>query len=144
MKRIEESDLVLKYSKRCIRRAFYDVLSSAKKRDELVCGVYTAAEVLRRRGVKDVQFCVLVQSDDPANHVFCRLIEAYCCENRIQVIKVDRAEVLTYLCDDNPSDFHHCVLVQNSTALVEEDSMALQVLLNYTKYKEAKSVLKIG
>lgn len=55
-----------------------------------------------------------MQSDDPANHVFCRLIEAYCCENKIQVIKVDRAEVLTYLCDDNPSDFHHCVLVQVS------------------------------
>jgi hypothetical protein len=59
-----------------------------------------------------VQFCILVKSDDPANQVFCRLIEAYCCENRIKVIKVDSGVTLTLMADETIDEVHHCVLVQ--------------------------------
>jgi hypothetical protein len=37
-----------RYGKKTVRKAFADVISSAKKRSELVCGVYEAAQVLRR------------------------------------------------------------------------------------------------
>ncbi|CAB4000571.1 Growth arrest and DNA damage-inducible GADD45 gamma [Paramuricea clavata] len=146
MKRIEEDGgFVLRYGKRTVRKAFADVISSAKKRSELVCGVYEAAQVLRRGGAENVQFCILVKSDDPANQVFCRLIEAYCCENRIKVIKVDSGVTLTLMADETTDEVHHCVLVQKPTELLEEQTrLAQQILACYMKNRETRSVLKIS
>ncbi len=59
-----------------------------------------------------MQFCILVKSDDPANQVFCRLIEAYCCENRIKVVKVDCGVTLTLMTEEPTDEIHHCVLIQ--------------------------------
>ncbi|XP_028413048.1 growth arrest and DNA damage-inducible protein GADD45 alpha-like [Dendronephthya gigantea] len=146
MKRIEEDDgFVLRYSKKAVKKAFVDVVVSAKKRGELVCGVYEAAQVLRRGGAQNVQFCVLVKSEDPANQVFCRLIEAYCCENRIKVIKVDCGLTLTLMVEESFDEIHHCVLVQKPTELLEEQScLAQQTLASYMKQRETQSVLKIS
>ena len=65
-----------------------------------------------RGGAKNIQFCILVESDDPANQVFCRLIEAYCCENRIKVIKVNCGLTLTLMTGETSDEIHHCVLIQ--------------------------------
>ena len=146
MKRIEEdAGFALRYSKKRVRQAFSDVIALAKKRDELVCGVYEAAQILRSGGAGNVQYCILVESEDPANQVFCRLIEAYCCENRIKVIKVDCGLTLTLMTGETSDEIHHCVLVQKPTEILDEETcLAQQILASYMKSKETRSVLKIS
>lgn len=144
MKKLEEDDgFVFRFGRNAVRRAFSQVISSSKKKGGLVCGVYKVAEVLRGASAENFEFCILVKSEDPANQVFCRLIEAYCWENKINIMKVDCGVTLTLMADENSEEVHHCVLVKKSVK-EEEETEPVHMLLNYMKQRATWSTLKIS
>ncbi|XP_031565321.1 uncharacterized protein LOC116300576 [Actinia tenebrosa] len=95
--------------------ALQDAMQSARGRGEFASGVHSAAEQLDQNP-DDVVLCILVDNKraDPGIQVHCRLIEAFCWEFPIPVIKVDSSIRLMFLAGYswNHPDTIHCVLIK--------------------------------
>ncbi|KAJ8285382.1 hypothetical protein GJAV_G00026170 [Gymnothorax javanicus] len=95
-----------------------EVLVSAKNNDCLTIGVYESAKVMN--GDPDsVAFCVLATDDeyecDIALQIHFTLIQAFCFDNDISIVKVNDMEKLVEILGDKAGDLEdaHCVLITN-------------------------------
>lgn len=92
-----------------VQWALQDVLQAAKAKNQLILGVHRAAEELATDR-SQIGLCVLVDNPhtDPGVHVHCRLIEAFCWESFIPVIKVtDAGSKPTPYCNFFSSSFSY-------------------------------------
>ncbi|XP_020611869.1 growth arrest and DNA damage-inducible protein GADD45 beta-like [Orbicella faveolata] len=112
-----------------VRRALQQVLHQAQVNGHLVCGVHDAANELAV-DLDTIGLCLLVEnpSADPGIQVHCRLIEAYCWECAIPVIKVNSSRKLCEMTKHYRvlREPLHCVLVKNLPTDVESVSTVLQ------------------
>lgn len=87
----------------------------AIKEDRLVLGLLDSVKTLAK-APEDSLFCIMAQPEigDSATHMHEVLLEAYCYENGIYIIKVDNASKLCRII--GRSEMESCVLVQKSMA----------------------------
>lgn len=125
-----------------VRRALQEVLHQSQVNGHLVCGVHDAAnELAVDQGT--IGLCILVENPqaDPGIQVHCRLIEAYCWECAIPVIKVNNSRKLHQM-----TKYHgilreplHCVLVKN----LEIQTDCVSTVLQFSRHSPAP-LLKIA
>lgn len=86
-----------------IGAAVRDALLVAKAQGRLTCGVYESGKILEM-DPDGVMLCVLPNnaSDDVTLHIHFTLIEAFCWENAIRLLKVDSVEKLAKVLGDRP------------------------------------------
>ncbi|XP_074641670.1 growth arrest and DNA damage-inducible protein GADD45 beta-like isoform X2 [Tubulanus polymorphus] len=118
-----------------------DLLLQARDQGRLIYGMYDSAKHMET-DPDSVMLCILPESDleDVTMHIHFTLIEAYCWENDIRLIKVDRTEKLVKLLGDkkaavNDNDIaagralstedFSCITVRfpNATSDADEDVM---------------------
>jgi len=90
-------------------------LISSIKEDRLVFGLLDSVKTLAK-APEDSLFCIMAQPEigDSATHMHEVLLEAYCYENGIYIIKVDSSSKLCRII--GTSELESCVLVQKSMA----------------------------
>ncbi|NWI67944.1 GA45A protein, partial [Todus mexicanus] len=102
--------------------ALEEVLSKALSQRSLTLGVYEAAKLLNV-DPDNVVLCLLAadeeEAGDAALQIHFTLIQAFCCENDINILRVSNPARLAQLLlpatgPDPPADLH-CVLVTVST-----------------------------
>ncbi|KAK2550031.1 Growth arrest and DNA damage-inducible protein GADD45 alpha [Acropora cervicornis] len=112
-----------------VRRALQEVLHQSQLQGNLVLGVHEAANELAV-GEDAIRLCLLVENPhaDPGIQVHCRLIEAYCWEWAIPVIKVNNSRKLWEMTEHQETlrEPLHCVLVKNLVAEVNPVSTVLE------------------
>lgn len=86
-------------------------LRNAKQQDRLIVGLSQAIKTLSN-DPEDTMFCILAQPKpgDSASHMQVILLEAFCYENGIYMIKVDDTEKLS--CIVGAPKLENCVLMQ--------------------------------
>ncbi|XP_068675838.1 growth arrest and DNA damage-inducible protein GADD45 alpha-like [Montipora capricornis] len=124
-----------------VRWALQEVLHQCQSEGNLVCGVHNAAnELALDEGT--IGLCLLVDNPlaDPGVQVHCRLIEAYCWECAIPVIKVNNSCKLYEMTEHQGTlrEPLHCVLVKN---LIEQTN-SVSTVLRFAK-KAPAPMLKI-
>ena len=117
-----------------IGMALKTVLQKAKEEDRLVCGVYECAQTLQNIP-EDVALCLLLEvadTEDVAAHIQHKLVEAFCWENDIEVVKVDSfktvAKVLTNEKTEAKNDVG-CILIQNAKSVENQDTFIHHFLM---------------
>lgn len=77
-----------------------EMLVEAQEQDRLTCGVYESGKLLEMNP-EGIMLCVLPENSasDVTLHIHLTLIEAFCWENDIGIIKVDSVEKLAKLLD---------------------------------------------
>lgn len=83
-----------------IGEALKEVLLKALEAERITCGAFAGAKLLSSNP-DNVSLCILPDVNptvDVTVHIQHKLIEAYCWENDIPVLKVDSMEKLTSLC----------------------------------------------
>ncbi|XP_062566457.1 growth arrest and DNA damage-inducible protein GADD45 alpha-like [Saccostrea cucullata] len=110
--------------------AVKDVVSMAALNERLVLGAMPSAEFLGEEA-DSVALCLLLEnkSDDVLINIQHKLVEAYCWENDIPLLKVDSEDkvrkILASEGDQNnnePTDLS-CILVKNADKLSSSESM---------------------
>lgn len=88
-----------------------EALRNARHQDRLIVGLTNAIKTLSNEP-DDTMFCILAQpkAGDSAGHMQIILLEAFCYENGIYLIKVDDMEKLTHL--TGATKLESCVLLQ--------------------------------
>eukprot|EP00118_Oscarella_pearsei_P026635 m.310213 g.310213 ORF g.310213 m.310213 type:complete len:175 (+) comp50202_c0_seq1:107-631(+) len=108
------------------------VVQSAKIEGQLVIGVRSVVAALEKCGDEDPVLCILATEDkemsDPAMRIYFTLIEAYCREYGVHLLKVDNSTLLGRWARTNSSEACGCVLIQHATAL-----KGLMTLLKYCR-----------
>ncbi|XP_043077649.1 growth arrest and DNA damage-inducible protein GADD45 gamma-like [Puntigrus tetrazona] len=115
-----EEVLVQKPSERAqsTGKALEEVLVSAKANDSLTIGVYESAKVMNV-DPDSVSFCVLAMDEefecDIALQIHFTLIQAFCFDNDISIVRVNDMQRLSEIVGDNAEQFEdaHCVLITN-------------------------------
>lgn len=110
--------------------ALCSMLVTARREGRLVCGVYMCGKALDH-DLDDVMLCVLLETspDDVTNHMHAILIEAFCVENDVRVVKVDCAAKLRLLLRSaDSSDVSHAT-PPPATADHSDSSSDLRCLL---------------
>ncbi|KAJ8380815.1 hypothetical protein SKAU_G00015930 [Synaphobranchus kaupii] len=104
----------------CAGGALEELLVSAKKQDCLTVGVYESAKVMNV-DPDSVAFCVLATDDqyecDIALQIHFTLIQAFCFDNDINVVRVNDIERLADILgaeDSGEPKDAHCILVTSS------------------------------
>lgn len=97
-------------------------LVDAMKEDRLVLGLLDSVKTLAK-APEDSLFCIMAQPEigDSATHMHEVLLEAYCYENGIYIIKVDSSSKLCRII--GTSEMESCVLVQKSMAITGNDEV---------------------
>ncbi|XP_065829128.1 growth arrest and DNA damage-inducible protein GADD45 gamma-like [Oscarella lobularis] len=120
----------------------FSVVQTAKKEGQLVSGVRAVATALEKCGDEDPALCVLATEDrditDPAVQIYFTLIEAYCREYGVQLLKVDSSALLGKWAVSNSSETCGCVLIQNTSAL-----KGLMVLVNHCRRSGEKKIVSL-
>lgn len=124
------------------------VLTEALEQSRLTCGIYECGKLLEMNP-EGIMMCLLPEntSNDVALHIHLTLIEAFCWENCIRVIKVDNlmnASTLLVSTDNQstvsdessvrctqPVTDYNCVLIEYPS---EKYSAAEEVLLDFHKF----------
>ncbi|XP_063431153.1 growth arrest and DNA damage-inducible protein GADD45 gamma-like [Mytilus trossulus] len=120
-----------------IGMALKTILMKAKEDGRLVCGVYECAQILQEVP-DDIALCLLpevVDTDDVTANIQHKLVEAYCWENEIEVVKVDNflkvgKMVRTDKTEEDNKDVG-CVLIQNTKTDEKTDESANDFINNY-------------
>ncbi|CAM4667682.1 unnamed protein product [Leuciscus chuanchicus] len=115
-----EEVLIQKTSERaqCTGQALEEVLLSAKANDYLTIGVYESAKIMNV-DPDSVSFCVLAIDEDfecdIALQIHFTLIQAFCFDNDISIVRVNDMQRLAEIVGDKPEQFEdaHCVLITN-------------------------------
>ncbi|KAK7143429.1 hypothetical protein R3I93_014552 [Phoxinus phoxinus] len=115
-----EEVLIQKASERaqCTGQALEEVLLSAKANDYLTIGVYESAKIMNV-DPDSVSFCVLAMDEDfecdIALQIHFTLIQAFCFDNDISIVRVNDIQRLSEIVGDKPEQFEdaHCVLITN-------------------------------
>ncbi|XP_016361566.1 growth arrest and DNA damage-inducible protein GADD45 gamma-like [Sinocyclocheilus anshuiensis] len=106
----------------CTGKALEEVLFSAKANDCLTIGVYESAKVMNV-DPDSVSFCVLAMDEefecDIALQIHFTLIQAFCFDNDISIVRVNDMQRLSEIVGDNAEQFEdaHCVLITNCLIL---------------------------
>lgn len=104
------------------------VLTIAQQNKRIVLGFSDAIKLLSKTP-EEAQFCFLAEPKhgDSATHMHEVLLQAFCYEHDIYIIKVDSGKSLANILKTNGSD-ESCVLIRKSsqTKIAEED-----LLINY-------------
>lgn len=118
-----------------IRQQLVETMIEAKNTSRLVCGIYETGKVLQSNS-EDCALCIIPSRDvDFLLHIHLTLIEAFCLEAGIKVIKVDTLLCLKDILEDSeiaPSDFN-CLIIQHYE---EGISPILQSLLKFSDTNE--------
>ncbi|KAF4098638.1 growth arrest and DNA-damage-inducible, gamma b, tandem duplicate 1 [Onychostoma macrolepis] len=102
----------------CTGKALEEVLVSAKANDCLTIGVYESAKVMNV-DPDSVSFCVLAMDEefecDIALQIHFTLIQAFCFDNDISIVRVNDMQSLSEIVGDKAEQFEdaHCVLITN-------------------------------
>lgn len=101
-----------------VRSALVDAMNE----DRLVLGLLDSVKTLAK-APEDSLFCIMAQPEigDSATHMHEVLLEAYCYENGIYIIKVDSSSKLCRII--GTSEMESCVLVQKSMATSGHDDV---------------------
>lgn len=92
----------------------------------LIIGLNKSIKLLSEKPENSL-FCILAHSkadDTKSTHIQEVLLEAFCYENEVYVIKVDEAEKLARIL--GIKRFEKCVLIQKSTILNEDNVTAVE------------------
>ncbi|XP_061208144.1 growth arrest and DNA damage-inducible protein GADD45 gamma [Neopsephotus bourkii] len=101
-------------------KALHELLVSAQRRGCLTAGVYESAKLMNV-DPDNVAFCVLAADEedegDIALQIHFTLIQAFCCENDIDIVRVNDLAKLAAIVGPSedsgePRDFH-CILIMN-------------------------------
>ncbi|KAM6214725.1 growth arrest and DNA damage-inducible protein GADD45 gamma [Rhynchocyon petersi] len=101
-------------------KALHELLLSAQRQGCLTAGVYESAKVLNL-DPDNVTFCVLAADEedegDIALQIHFTLIQAFCCENDINIVRVGDVQRLAAIMSagdqsSTPGDLH-CILISN-------------------------------
>ncbi|KAJ8414012.1 hypothetical protein AAFF_G00066100 [Aldrovandia affinis] len=101
-------------------KALEEVLVSAKNNECLTIGVYESAKVMNV-DPDSVSFCVLATDEeyerDVALQIHFTLIQAFCFDNDISIVRVNDMQRLVEILGDKAGDLEdaHCVLITNPT-----------------------------
>lgn len=92
----------------------------AMEEDRLVLGLLDSVKALAK-APEDSLFCIMAQPEkgDSATHMHEVLLEAYCYENGIYIVKVDSSSKLCRII--GTSEMESCVLVQKSMPTRDSD-----------------------
>ncbi|KAG9486887.1 hypothetical protein GDO78_006986 [Eleutherodactylus coqui] len=99
-------------------KALHELLTSAQRQECLTVGVYESAKVMNV-DPDNVTFCILaadeIDEGDIALQIHFTLIQAFCCENDINIVRLNDTEKLAEILgstDDSgePKDLH-CILI---------------------------------
>ncbi|XP_051536368.1 growth arrest and DNA damage-inducible protein GADD45 gamma-like [Myxocyprinus asiaticus] len=115
-----EEVLIQKPSERaqCTGKALEEVLVSAKATECLTTGVYESAKVMNV-DPDSVSFCVLAMDEefecDIALQIHFTLIQAFCFDNDISIVRVNDMQRLSEIVGDKSGQHEdaHCVLITN-------------------------------
>ncbi|XP_077980964.1 growth arrest and DNA damage-inducible protein GADD45 alpha-like [Glandiceps talaboti] len=124
-----------------VGKALHDVLCRAKEESRLTCGIYECATLLGK-DPEGVVLCLLADNSlgDVALHMHFTLIEAFCWENDIRLMKVAGYEKLVKLLaniNNNEPDLQEPVNPQNFCCITlqchptAEKDVALDEILEY-------------
>lgn len=101
-------------------KALHELLVSAQRQTCLTVGVYESAKVMNV-DPDNVTFCVLAADEedegDIALQIHFTLIQAFCCENDINIVRLNDTQKLAAILGsgdeaDEPKDLH-CILITN-------------------------------
>lgn len=106
-----------------VSSALESLLVAAQRRDCLTVGVYESAKLMNV-DPDSVVLCVLAtdaeDSDDIALQIHFTLLQAFCCDNDINILRVSGLRRLAQLLDEETADPNgneprdlHCLLVTN-------------------------------
>ncbi|KAJ8402016.1 hypothetical protein AAFF_G00372510 [Aldrovandia affinis] len=110
----------------CAGRTLQDLLISARKQDCLTVGVYESAKVMNV-DPDSVVFCVLATDEefecDIALQIHFTLIQAFCFDNDISIVRVNDMQRLTNLVGNKSEGLEdtHCILITNLAEGSKED-----------------------
>ncbi|XP_034458890.1 growth arrest and DNA damage-inducible protein GADD45 gamma-like [Hippoglossus hippoglossus] len=115
-----EEVLIQKSAERaqCTGQALEEVLVSAKDNQSLTVGVYECAKVMNL-DPDSVSFCVLATDEqfecDIALQIHFTLIQSFCFDNDISIVRVSDVQRLAELVGDKAEQLEdaHCVLITN-------------------------------
>lgn len=95
-----------------IGKIIHCALDRAMHESRLVVGLAASAKELSTKGNGDAMFCLLAtpEAGDSATHMHTILLEAFCFENDIYIIKVDSGKKLSRIL--GTSALETCVLIQ--------------------------------
>nr|XP_019569338.1 PREDICTED: growth arrest and DNA damage-inducible protein GADD45 gamma [Rhinolophus sinicus] len=101
-------------------KALHELLLSAQRQGCLTAGVYESAKVLNV-DPDNVTFCVLAADEedegDIALQIHFTLIQAFCCENDIDIVRVGDVQRLAAIVgagdEAGPPGDLHCILISN-------------------------------
>lgn len=122
-------------SNRTIGESVRSVLNSAQKNKRIVLGFSEAIKHLSKTP-EDVGFCFLAEpvDGDSATHMNEVLLQAFCYEHGIYIIKVDSSRKLATVLGTNKPD-EACVLIRKSSSALDEKSAGISpdedILTNY-------------
>ncbi|KAL4630078.1 growth arrest and DNA damage-inducible protein GADD45 gamma-like [Arapaima gigas] len=117
----QESTAAASERMKCVGNALEELLVSAKKQDCLTVGVYESAKVMNV-DPDNVVFCILATDEyecDIALQIHFTLIQAFCFDNDINVVRVSDVQRLADIVGTDesgePRDTH-CILVTSPNA----------------------------
>ncbi|KAM9841151.1 growth arrest and DNA damage-inducible protein GADD45 gamma-like [Aulostomus maculatus] len=102
----------------CSGEALEEVLLAARDNDSLTVGVYECAKVMNL-DPDSVSFCVLAMDEefecDIALQIHFTLIQSFCFDNDISIVRVSDMQRLAELVGDKSEQLEdaHCVLITN-------------------------------
>uniref|UniRef100_A0A4W4ENN1 Ribosomal protein eL8/eL30/eS12/Gadd45 domain-containing protein n=1 Tax=Electrophorus electricus TaxID=8005 RepID=A0A4W4ENN1_ELEEL len=99
-------------------KSLAEALHSAKTESRVTVGVYECAKIMND-DPDSVSFCVLATDDfdcDIALQIHFTLIQAFCFENDISIVRVNDIKTLAEIVGEKgQSEDFHCVLITNSS-----------------------------
>ncbi|XP_022915755.1 growth arrest and DNA damage-inducible protein GADD45 alpha [Onthophagus taurus] len=136
---------------RNIGQVITGVLAQAKSERRLIHGLYETASYLHQNP-DDVLVCLLpeTRTEDPTIHMQEVLLEAFCYEYEIPVIRVDSSKRLGELCEENSAC--SCAIVtrdpnipwdENSDPPVSPEEKTLQDFYEYTLEQFPRPVIEL-
>nr|DBA22450.1 TPA: hypothetical protein GDO54_013478 [Pyxicephalus adspersus] len=122
-------------------KALRELLISAQRQECLTVGVYESAKVMNV-DPDNVTFCILAADEfdegDIALQIHFTLIQAFCCENDINIVRLNDTEKLAEIFGSNDESGEakdlHCILITVSVVfqLISSDlALCLWLFLNF-------------
>ncbi|XP_076880893.1 growth arrest and DNA-damage-inducible, beta a isoform X1 [Brachyhypopomus gauderio] len=133
-----------------VSQALEELLVAAQRQDCLTVGVYESAKLMNV-DPDSVVLCVLAtdeeDEDDIALQIHFTLLQAFCCENDINILRVSGLRRLAQVLDEpstvennnnEPKDFH-CILVSQNPQCQPLKCPALKEVGNYCDESRCKN-----
>ncbi|XP_020515524.1 growth arrest and DNA damage-inducible protein GADD45 beta [Labrus bergylta] len=131
-----------------VSQALEELLVAAQKQDCLTVGVYESAKLMNV-DPDSVVLCVLAtdeeDEDDIALQIHFTLLQAFCCDNDINILRVSGVRRLAHVLEEDTGDSNgneprdlHCILVTNPP-LQPLQSAALQNVSSFCEESRCRN-----